>query len=251
MGICAYVAIRYTDPPVDPAGKNSDREVGDTTENSEVGNSGVENSEVENSEIEESEKKAEKDSPSIDNEGEEPEEGGIILSDITAKKEGEETKEREEEENKLTEPQPEPTENVHNLPQHNLKWVLFKTRYLETLSPVHLVISFVITTFLTFISFHWDAPLGISIVFLVIMLIPASLMFFLNSKNIPKTFKCPGMPLIPLISITFNIYLMVSLTFATWVRLIVWLLIGLIVYFSYGIKHSNLGTKSYVNLPNV
>ena len=36
----------------------------------------------------------------------------------------------------------------------------------------------------------------ISIVFVLTMMIPAGLMFFLPSKNIPKTFKCPGIPLV-------------------------------------------------------
>ncbi|XP_049860285.1 cationic amino acid transporter 4 isoform X1 [Schistocerca gregaria] len=51
-------------------------------------------------------------------------------------------------------------------------------------------------------------------------------------------FKVPYVPIIPSLSIFFNIALMVNLPSLTWVRFVVWMAVGLLVYFLYGIHHS-------------
>ena len=53
------------------------------------------------------------------------------------------------------------------------------------------------------------------------------------------TFKVPGVPLVPAAAVFVNIYLMMKLSLATWVRFFIWLLIGLMIYFFYGLKHSS------------
>jgi APA family basic amino acid/polyamine antiporter len=47
-------------------------------------------------------------------------------------------------------------------------------------------------------------------------------------------------PLVPILGILFNGYMMYKLGWINWARLIGWLIIGLIVYFSYGRHHSRL-----------
>jgi len=42
-----------------------------------------------------------------------------------------------------------------------------------------------------------------------------------------------------------SLYLMVSLPWTTWLRLIVWFVVGMIVYFLYGVRHSNLARSSH------
>ena len=56
----------------------------------------------------------------------------------------------------------------------------------------------------------------------------------------PRPFRTPWVPLIPILGILFNGYMMVKLGWMNWTRLIVWLIIGLIVYFTYGQKHSRV-----------
>nr|XP_044631625.1 LOW QUALITY PROTEIN: cationic amino acid transporter 4-like [Equus asinus] len=51
-------------------------------------------------------------------------------------------------------------------------------------------------------------------------------------------FQVPMVPLIPAASILLNVFLMLHLSSLTWLRFSVWLLIGLVVYFVYGIWHS-------------
>ncbi|XP_051696990.1 cationic amino acid transporter 4 [Oryctolagus cuniculus] len=52
------------------------------------------------------------------------------------------------------------------------------------------------------------------------------------------TFQIPLVPLTPALSILLNICLMLKLSYLTWLRFSIWLLIGLVVYFGYGIRHS-------------
>lgn len=53
-----------------------------------------------------------------------------------------------------------------------------------------------------------------------------------------NTFSVPFIPWLPGISILINLYLIVLLDYMTWVRFAIWILIGLIIYFTYGIKNS-------------
>lgn len=57
-------------------------------------------------------------------------------------------------------------------------------------------------------------------------------------------FLTPGLPFIPTIAITVNIYLIFKLSVLTLVRFTVWMSLGLIMYFYYGITHSSLENPS-------
>jgi APA family basic amino acid/polyamine antiporter len=56
----------------------------------------------------------------------------------------------------------------------------------------------------------------------------------------PRPFKVPGMPWTPWISVVACFYLMWQLPGITWIRFLLWLLAGLVLYFLYGIRHSRL-----------
>ena len=55
-----------------------------------------------------------------------------------------------------------------------------------------------------------------------------------------RPFKTPMVPLVPILSILFSGVLIVSLSYWTQLRLVVWLVIGLVIYFVYGRKHSKV-----------
>jgi APA family basic amino acid/polyamine antiporter len=60
----------------------------------------------------------------------------------------------------------------------------------------------------------------------------------------PRPFRTPLVPLVPILGILFNGYMMYKLGVWNWVRLIVWLIIGLVVYFSYSVKHSSVRLRA-------
>jgi len=58
--------------------------------------------------------------------------------------------------------------------------------------------------------------------------------------ELPRPFKTPGVPFIPVLGILSCLYLMIGLPAGTWMRLLGWMAIGLVIYFSYGIRKSRL-----------
>ena len=53
-----------------------------------------------------------------------------------------------------------------------------------------------------------------------------------------RPFRTPFVPIVPLLGIGFNGYMMYKLGWVNWARLIIWLIIGLVVYFTYSKNHS-------------
>lgn len=61
-----------------------------------------------------------------------------------------------------------------------------------------------------------------------------------SNPNLNRPFKVPLSPFIPIATVVSAAYLMNSLPLDTWIRLIVWMSIGLVIYFAYSYTHSNL-----------
>ena len=62
-----------------------------------------------------------------------------------------------------------------------------------------------------------------------------------RSPELVRPFKAPWVPLVPALGILFCGFLMTSLPVDTWMRLVIWMAIGLAIYFAYGKSHSKLG----------
>jgi basic amino acid/polyamine antiporter, APA family len=67
--------------------------------------------------------------------------------------------------------------------------------------------------------------------------------------NAPRAFVTPLVPLIPILGVFTCLFMMVFLPLDTWIRLIVWMIIGLDVYLAYGVKHSALSAGSPDTIP--
>lgn len=65
-----------------------------------------------------------------------------------------------------------------------------------------------------------------------------------TQPDLKRAFKTPLVPLVPLLAIAFCSYLVLQLPLTTWISFVTWLLIGLVIYFIYGRKHSTLNEKA-------
>jgi APA family basic amino acid/polyamine antiporter len=61
--------------------------------------------------------------------------------------------------------------------------------------------------------------------------------------DLERAFRTPAVPLVPILSVLASVYLMLNLTSTTWLRFLVWMVIGLVVYFAYGARHSRLAAE--------
>jgi basic amino acid/polyamine antiporter, APA family len=52
----------------------------------------------------------------------------------------------------------------------------------------------------------------------------------------PRPFRVPASPVVPLLAIASCLYLMLQLPRVTWVRFVVWLAVGLVIYAAYGFR---------------
>jgi APA family basic amino acid/polyamine antiporter len=65
-----------------------------------------------------------------------------------------------------------------------------------------------------------------------------------KEPDAPRSFRTPWVPVVPILGIVTCLVMMLSLPWETWLRLGVWLAIGLGIYFGYGKKHSKLGQQA-------
>lgn len=101
-------------------------------------------------------------------------------------------------------------------------------------------------TLLCLVLAQWPIPLlsgdpvWTAVVVLLLMLITGitGVIWRQPQSSTPLHFKVPALPLLPLMSIFVNVYLMMQMTAGTWARFGVWMLIGFAIYFGYGIQHS-------------
>ncbi|GAA3629817.1 amino acid permease [Kineosporia mesophila] len=64
-----------------------------------------------------------------------------------------------------------------------------------------------------------------------------------KQPDFPRAYRVPLNPLLPLLGIGFAIYLMTTLEAQTWIRFIVWLIVGIVIYAAYGYRHSRLRSE--------
>jgi APA family basic amino acid/polyamine antiporter len=58
--------------------------------------------------------------------------------------------------------------------------------------------------------------------------------------DMPRPYRVPLSPLVPLLGIAFAIYLMTDLPLTTWIRFAVWLVVGVLIYLVYGYRNSRI-----------
>jgi len=80
--------------------------------------------------------------------------------------------------------------------------------------------------------------IGTLLAFVIVCI--AVMMLRHTNPDQPRPFRTPWVPWVPILGIGFNGYMMYKLGWVNWARLIIWLLIGLVVYFTYSRNHSRV-----------
>ncbi len=65
--------------------------------------------------------------------------------------------------------------------------------------------------------------------------------------DLKRSFKVPFSPALPIVSAVICGFLMLNLSVETWVRFLVWLVVGFVVFFAYSRSHSRLGTGASIH----
>ncbi|MDN7228416.1 amino acid permease [Planococcus liqunii] len=76
-----------------------------------------------------------------------------------------------------------------------------------------------------------------------ILISVAVIVLRVKQPDLPRAFRCPAVPLIPSLAILFCGFLIFQLGSATMIRFVIWMAIGLVIYFVYSRKHSNLNDR--------
>ncbi|MEU4426529.1 amino acid permease [Actinoplanes sp. NPDC024001] len=83
--------------------------------------------------------------------------------------------------------------------------------------------------------------IGILLAFVVVC--AAVIVLRYRRPDLPRTFKLPGMPVVPVIGIAFSLWLITYLAPVTWLRFALWFTLGGILYWAYGRRHSLLNRE--------
>src|SRR5205814_2264180 len=78
---------------------------------------------------------------------------------------------------------------------------------------------------------------NIGTLFAFVIVCTAVLVMRYKSPDAERPFRCPFVPVVPILGIISCLMLMCSLPEANWIRLFAWMGIGLFIYFVYGIHH--------------
>jgi cationic amino acid transporter 3 len=88
-----------------------------------------------------------------------------------------------------------------------------------------------------------EASYAFIVIFLIVIIVFTFIIWIQPQSAEITTFKVPFVPFFPLLSTFVNLFLMISLNAATWIRFGIWLFFGLIMYFGYGIRNSKENVK--------
>jgi APA family basic amino acid/polyamine antiporter len=61
--------------------------------------------------------------------------------------------------------------------------------------------------------------------------------------DIKRSFRVPGNPVIPILAAVICVYLMLNLSLETWLRFLIWMALGFVIYFVYGRSRSRVGLE--------
>jgi APA family basic amino acid/polyamine antiporter len=86
----------------------------------------------------------------------------------------------------------------------------------------------------------WGEMCSIGTLLAFVLVCIAVVVLRIKEPNAPRVFRCPWVPVVPILGALVCISMMIPLPGDTWIRLVVWMALGFIIYFAYSRKHSRL-----------
>lgn len=128
----------------------------------------------------------------------------------------------------------------------NHKAICKPTELTSTIATTYTILFSIFSVILAYILVMYETsllegntwPTVLSFVLLSLMVLCMICISRQPSDTKTLTFKVPLVPVIPCFSIFLNVYLMMMMDVNTWSRFLIWLVVGYIIYFGYGIFHS-------------
>jgi APA family basic amino acid/polyamine antiporter len=81
---------------------------------------------------------------------------------------------------------------------------------------------------------------------LAFVIVCAAVVILRNRRpDLTRPFRTPWVPFVPVMGILISLALMLALNRVTWIRLVVWLIIGMVIYFTYSVKHSKVRNATH------
>ncbi|WP_433283008.1 amino acid permease [Pseudonocardia xinjiangensis] len=88
-----------------------------------------------------------------------------------------------------------------------------------------------------------EEMVNIGTLFAFVLVSIGVMMLRYSRPDLPRAFRTPMMPMIPILSALACLWLMLNLSIQTWLRFVIWMLLGLVVYYGYGRRHSRLSQQ--------
>jgi APA family basic amino acid/polyamine antiporter len=85
---------------------------------------------------------------------------------------------------------------------------------------------------------------SIGTLFAFVLVAAAVIVLRRTAPDMRRPFRCPWVPWLPLATIAACLYLMTGLGWETWARLGLWMLVGLLIYALYGVRHSRVQQRA-------
>ena len=105
----------------------------------------------------------------------------------------------------------------------------------------NLVFMVFVSLFSAFAPISWVGHMtSIGTLFAFVVVCGGVLIMRKTNPDLPRPFRTPLVPLVPILGIVVCLAMMAGLGWSNWLRLFVWLAIGLVIYFGYGRRHSHL-----------